>query len=75
MVKRAPGNVRYLGYFGENILIRSFTVRNPIRKFWLFELGSGPAEIIVVWNVMPRRFIPDEQARNDCGAGEHSVRT
>jgi len=57
MVKRAPGNVRYLG------------------KFWLFELGSGPAEIIVVWTVMPRRFIPDEQARNGCGAGEHSVGT
>jgi hypothetical protein len=48
---------------------------DPIRKFWLFELGSGPAEIIVVWTVMPRRFIPDEQARNGCGAGEHSVGT
>ena len=74
MVKRAPGNVRYLGYFGENILIRSFTVRNPIRKFGLVELGSGPAELIVVWTVMPRRFM-DEQAKNDCGAGEHSVGT
>jgi hypothetical protein len=48
---------------------------DPIRKFWLFELGSGPAEIIVVWTVMPRRFILDEQAKNGCGAGEHSVGT
>ena len=28
MIKRAPGNVRYLG-FGENILTRSFTARDP----------------------------------------------
>src|SRR6266404_3909216 len=29
MIKRAPGNVRYLGKFGENILTRSFTARDP----------------------------------------------
>jgi len=32
MIKRAPGNVRYLGQFGENILTRSFTARDPKRS-------------------------------------------
>ena len=31
MVKRAPGNVRYLGYFGGHILTPSFTARDPNR--------------------------------------------
>ena len=31
MVKRAPVNVRYLWLFGEHILTRSFTVRDPAR--------------------------------------------
>jgi hypothetical protein len=29
MMKRAPDNVRYLGQFGEDILTRSFTARDP----------------------------------------------
>jgi hypothetical protein len=29
MVKRAPVNVRYLWLFGEHILTRSFTARDP----------------------------------------------
>jgi hypothetical protein len=29
MIKRAPDNVRYLGQFGEHILTRSFTARDP----------------------------------------------
>jgi hypothetical protein len=29
MMKRAPDNVRYLGQFGEHILTRSFTDRDP----------------------------------------------
>jgi hypothetical protein len=33
MIKRAPDNVRYLGQFGEHILTRSFTARDPKRKF------------------------------------------
>jgi hypothetical protein len=33
MVKRAPDNVRYLGQFGEDILPRSFTARDPKRPF------------------------------------------
>ena len=28
-MKLAPGNVRYRGYFGENILTRRFTARDP----------------------------------------------
>jgi hypothetical protein len=32
MVKRAPVNVRYLWLFGEHILTRSFTARDPMRK-------------------------------------------
>jgi hypothetical protein len=30
MIKRAPDNVRYLGQFGEHILTRSFTARDPM---------------------------------------------
>jgi hypothetical protein len=29
MVKRVPDNVRYLGQFGEHILTRRFTARDP----------------------------------------------
>ena len=29
LMKRAPDNVRYLGQFGEHILTRSFTARDP----------------------------------------------
>jgi len=29
MIKRAPDNVRYLRRFGEHILTRSFTARDP----------------------------------------------
>ena len=32
MVKRAPVNVRYLWLFGEHILTRSFTARDPKPK-------------------------------------------
>ena len=31
-MKRGPGNVRYLGQFGEHILTRSFTTPDPNRK-------------------------------------------
>jgi hypothetical protein len=31
MIKRAPGNVRYLGLFGEHILTESFTALDPFR--------------------------------------------
>ena len=33
MIKRAPDNVRYLGQFGEHILTRSFTARDPTPTF------------------------------------------
>jgi hypothetical protein len=33
MVKRAPVNVRYLWLFGEHILTRSFTARDPFETF------------------------------------------
>jgi hypothetical protein len=33
MVKRAPVNVRYLWLFGEHILARSFTARDPKPTF------------------------------------------
>jgi hypothetical protein len=33
MMKRAPDNVRYLGQFGEDILTRSFTARDPKLPF------------------------------------------
>src|ERR1700740_1409204 len=32
MMKRAPDNVRYLDQFGEHILTRSFTARDPERN-------------------------------------------
>jgi hypothetical protein len=33
MVKRAPGNVRYLGQSGEHILVESFTVLDLLPTF------------------------------------------
>ena len=33
-MKRAPDNVRYLGQFGEHILKRSFTARDPQPTLW-----------------------------------------
>jgi Zn-dependent alcohol dehydrogenase len=47
MMKRAPDNVRYLGQFGEDILTRSFTARDPkptsdLRLVDLFMAGRMP---------------------------------
>jgi hypothetical protein len=49
-MKRAPDNVRYLGQFGEHILTRSFTARDPkATSGWIPDLaGCGKSRLVVV---------------------------
>src|SRR6516165_2997494 len=51
MVKRAPVNVRYLWLFGEHILTRSFTARDPFRT----SVEGGDALRLVVMVAPPAR--------------------
>jgi len=50
MMKHAPGNVRYLGYFGEHILTRSFTARDPFRTSRFSSIPLEFAQHDVLYN-------------------------
>ena len=41
MIKRAPGNVRYLEQFGEHILTRNITARDPKRSSGYSKQGTA----------------------------------
>ena len=60
MVKRAPVNVRYLWLFGEHILTRSFTARDP--------KPDSPASPGVEISVIPPSWIEFDLPYTDTSA-------
>jgi hypothetical protein len=87
MIKRAPDNVRYLGQFGEHILTRSFTARDPKPTFhtggrrveaWLAVIALPFAIVFILTRLEPDRPAwpaPEAlcPAPSDCGIGNNAT--